>query len=772
MPTPQPPTPIPYIFGIRHHGPGSARSLKEALESLQPDCLLIEGPPDAADVLPLALHPDLQPPVALLIYDPDQPQRAVYYPFAVFSPEWQAIHYGLTNKITVRFMDLPQTHQLAEIPNPNEEIPNPKSQPPTPDPQPLTPDPHPPTPEQLIRRDPLTWLAEAAGYSDGERWWEHIVEQRRDSRDVFAAILEAMTALRESIDPVSSPAPAASPSARHEARREAYMRQTIRAAQREGFERIATVCGAWHGPALIHLDNTQDDADLLKGLPKVKVQATWAPWTHGRLSYRSGYGAGIESPGWYHHLWTTNEEIAIRWLAQVARLLRGEDLEASAAHIIEAVRLAEALAALRDRPLPSLAELNEATQAILCFGDATPLRLIHEKLIVGEILGHVPDDTPMVPLQRDLAREQKRLRLKPEASKNVLALDLRKENDLARSCLLHRLNLLNVPWGKNEQVGRKKKGSFHENWTLQWQPEFAVNLIEAGIWGTTLVDAAAAYTRHLADTAPDLPALTQLVDRALFADLPDAIAYLMTRLQAEAALASDVGHLMGALPPLANVMRYGNVRRADTGVVAHVVDGLVARVCIGLPGACASLNDEAAETMFALLSNVHSAIGLLENPAHTQIWQSTLAKLADQQGLHGLLAGRCVRLLLDAGALAREDAARRTSLALSTAGDPAQAAAWVEGFLKGSGLLLLHDDSLWQVLDEWVTQLKSEVFVQLLPLLRRTFSTFQPAERRMMGEKVKGQKAKSQTPTSKFDSERGDAVLPLAAKMLGLSAEF
>lgn len=30
-----------HLFGIRHHGPGCARSLRKALETLQPDCLLV-----------------------------------------------------------------------------------------------------------------------------------------------------------------------------------------------------------------------------------------------------------------------------------------------------------------------------------------------------------------------------------------------------------------------------------------------------------------------------------------------------------------------------------------------------------------------------------------------------------------------------------------------------------------------------------------------------------------------------------------------------------
>jgi hypothetical protein len=105
--------PTYHVFGIRHHGPGSARSVLKALETLQPDAILVEGPPDADAVLPLLAHESMQPPVALLLYVPEEPRRAAFYPFALFSPEWQALRYGLTRGIPTRFMDLPQAVQLA-----------------------------------------------------------------------------------------------------------------------------------------------------------------------------------------------------------------------------------------------------------------------------------------------------------------------------------------------------------------------------------------------------------------------------------------------------------------------------------------------------------------------------------------------------------------------------------------------------------------------------------------------------------------------------------
>ncbi|MBD1875064.1 hypothetical protein H6F75_16380 [Nodosilinea sp. FACHB-131] len=778
-----------HIFGIRHHGPGSARSLCEALTQLQPDIVLVEGPPDAEAVLPLLIDSQMRPPVALLVYSPENPQQAAYYPFAVFSPEWQAIHYGLTQQIPVRFMDLPQTHRFAMgMADKEQEFAN-QEQPPEDGekaeteslealPQ-LTPNPY---------DDPLSLLAQAAGYSDGERWWEHLVEQRQDSTELFAAILEAMTVLRSHIE-TNPQSPLSNLHSPLEPYREAYMRKTIREAEKQGFQRIAVVCGAWHAPALATMPPAKEDVALLKGLPKLKVEATWVPWTYGRLTISRGYGAGIESPGWYQHLWeqgkrsvgkasllknSTQSSLgttssSIRWMTKVARLLRKQDLDASSASVIEAVRLAETLAALRDRPLPGLPELNEATQTVLCFGDSLPMQLIQQQLIVGERLGKVPAETPMIPLQQDLQRQQKRLRLKPAATETTLDLDLRKPLDLERSHLLHRLNLLEIPWGRQQSTGNTK-GTFRESWRLQWQPEFAIHLIEAGIWGNTIETAAMTWTCDRANQA-NLPNLTKLIDQTLLANLPQAVVRLMKCLESEAALASDMAHLMNALPPLVNVTRYGTVRQFETTTVGHVVNGLITRICIGLPIAAASLDDDAATQMHQQVNDVNGAIAILQQPDALEMWQQVLLQLADQQGLHGLVAGRCCRLLFEAGVFQPEDTARRLGLALSTASEPAQAAAWIEGFLAGSGLSLLHNPTLWQVLDDWVAQLSSETFTAILPLLRRTFSTFAAPERRQMGERVR--QGNSHTPVfvkaGSFDSDRADSVLPLVAQLLGIA---
>jgi hypothetical protein len=735
-----------HLFGIRHHGPGCARSLLQALQALQPDCILIEGPPEADGLMPFVGQPGLQPPVALLVYAPAAPQQAVFYPFAEYSPEWQAIRYANEHAVPTRFCDLPQCHQLGTPASADETEDNR----PRPDADAEA--------DDSPRADPLRWLAHAAGYGDTETWWDHLVEQRSDSLELFAAIAEMMSAARGD---------AASPADQREARREAYMRNAIRQAEKQGYQRIAVVCGAWHVPALASMPSAKSDADLLKGLPKTKLAATWTPWSYGRLASRSGYGAGVAAPGWYHHLWHWPQQASLYWLTEVASLLRRHDLDASSAHIIEAARLADTLSALRERPRAGLDELQEAVRAVFCHDTDAPLRLIQQALLINDRLGEVPAEVPTLPLPQDVQAQQKRLRLAPQADASSVDLDLREPAHLQKSVLLHRLALLGIDWGRNEAV-RGKSGTFHELWRLAWRPEFALRLIEANAWGSTLEAAAGAYAANAALKAETLPELTALVEKLLLADLGGAVDAVMQRIQAVAALTPDLGFMLDALPPLVNAMRYGSVRGTDTNALGRVVDGIIARICIALPFGTRALADDAAATLAQQLNAADQAVRLLQREDHLASWLAALEHCALSDATHALLGGRCSRMLTEQNRWSTEQAARQLALHCSHAVAPLLAAHWLEGFLQGSGILLVHNDELWQLIDSWLAALNRDAFTELLPLLRRTFGAFSLPERRQLAERASaGGAARPATLSHDIDPARAARILPVLHALLG-----
>ena len=738
-----------HFFGIRHHGPGCARSLAQALQQLQPDAILIEGPPEADELLPLAAHAEMRPPVALLVYAPAMPQHASHFPFAEFSPEWQAIQYGQARGVPTRFIDLPMAHTLAAHMSVAAEEGDEKAGEEAGEEAP-----------QPVQRsgDAMAQLAQAAGFSDFETWWDHLVEQRHDSLELFAAIEEMMSVARQSLQ---------EPLSQREAQREAHMRQMIRAAQKQGYERIAVVCGAWHVPALRDMPTAKHDKDVLSDLPKAKVAATWTPWSYGRLSFDSGYGAGVQAPGWYNHLWHTPQRASTYWLTDAVRLLRKNGLDASSAHVIEALRLAESLAALRDRPRAGLNELLEALQSVL-FGDSdAPLRLIERELLVNDRLGTVPAETPTLPLPADVRQLQKSYRMAPRADQQDLELDLRQPKHMEKSVFLHRLSLLGIDWGRTRAVSGKS-GSFHEKWVLAWEPDFEVRLIEANVWGATVEAACNARLVHLARSSNRLADVSRLAEQMLLADAREAVPEVMARMQALAATTHEAGALLEALAPLANVLRYGSTRNTDTASVAQVMDGLVQRACIALPLAARGINEEAAQVLLRQLLQADNAIGLLQKPGHRAAWLEALEQCTRGQA-HPLIAGRAVRILLEQKHWQVEQVAQALSLACTNPIQPLSSAEWLEGFLQGSGLLLVMNEQLWQILQAWVASLPGETFMELLPLLRRTFATFEAAERRQLGQRVATGTVALAPPLASggTDEVRASLVLPVLAALLG-----
>ena len=747
------------LFGIRHHGPGSAASLVAALDDFRPDIVLLECPADAEAALATATNPELVPPVALLVYNPKQQGQASFLPFASFSPEWQAVQWCARNGAHVRCMDLPMSLRFG-MKNAVAEL----------TPSAFTSPPRPPAPagerdrEGEVTIDPVAYIARLAGYTDSEQWWETHLEHAPGNADTFAVVLDLMTTLREELR---------RPETAETLLREAFMRETLRTTLAQGYPRVAVVCGAWHTPVLRAELFKKEDKARLKGLRKVPTETTWIPWTYERLSFRSGYGAGVLSPAWYELLFAEScrtgprAKVLTHWMVLATRLLRGQDVDASSAHAIEGVRLAAALAAVRGLALPGIDELQEAAVAILGGGYAEPLALVHEELVIGVKLGEVPAGLPATPLQQDLSQQQKTLRLKPEAMSKPLDLDLRQPAQLDRSHLLHRLRLLDINWGEPEDV-TGARSTFHEIWTLEWEPEMALAVIEAGRWGNTVLAAAAARTTARAAEATDLEAVSKLLEEALRADLSPAIPALLARLETIGAGTRDVTHLLAALPPLAQVLRYGNVRRTDTQQVAQVVQQLVPRLCIGLPAACAGLNYDAAKSLLARIEATHQAIRLLQNQTHEAAWYAALAVVQRHAATNGLLAGTAARMLFDAQQASAIATAAILGLALAPAQPTDYATAWIEGFLRGSGLLLIHHRELFNLLDGWLSELAEDTFREIVPLLRRAFTDFSLPERRQILEIASADVA---TPAAAsevdFDWERGARVLPGLRELLG-----
>ena len=82
------------------------------------------------------------------------------------------------------------------------------------------------------------------------------------------------------------------------------------------------------------------------------------------------------------------------------------------------------------------------------------------------------------------------------------------------------------------------------------------------------------------------------------------------------------------------------------------------------------------------------------------------------------------------------------------------------------------NEDLWSIIDEWIDRLKEERFMEILPILRRTFASFSAPERQKMldlvQQKRKGKRQKKKGKNT-INEARAQQVIPIIQKILGLS---
>ena len=720
-----------HYLGIRHHGPGSAKRLLAALDNLNPVQVLIEGPADCTTLLPLLADRDMQPPVALLAYAAEQPERSLYYPFVQFSPEYQACLWAVRHQAQLSFIDLPVSVQLAgpitTSDEQNSDLPDPA------------------VVSDHFSHDPIAALARLSGYEDSEAWWNDLIEQNQDDdMAIFATVEQAMTALREKTADGND-------ESYRDLIREAYMRLEIAKAAKTVEGATVVVCGAWHVPAFRQTHSQKDDrafiARLPKKLPASKIKSTWIPWTSPRLATMSGYGAGISSPMWYLHLWQqrNNPRSLQLWLAQITQALRDSGQIVSTASVIEAVRLSHSLAAVRNRPAPGFEEIREAVVACLCFGERLVWQQLEAKLLLGHEVGSIPENAPLVPLLEDLQRQQKRHKLKAEALEKELSLDLRSDAGLGKSVLLHRLSILNAPWGKLTDSG-SSRGTFRERWILSWQPEYAVQLVENLIYGSTIEQAANNRLSELLIAEKHLGRLAETVQLALEAQLDQAADTGLTHLDKRAAQTSDALELLASLPPLIHMHRYGTAREVSMQHVGTLIERLAIQAALALPYACRNLNEEESQHYSRCIAKAQQSLLLAElDESITDDWWQSLQQVIEQPGSSMQISGLCTRLLYQAHKIDAAELQNQLGRVLSPAVATVEAARFFDGFFAGAVQQLLYDRVLMTAVENWLMQLQESEFIEYLPLFRRVFASLDASERKRLIDNVANNHGKQQS---------------------------
>ena len=709
----------PNFFGIRHLSPAGAYYLRGFLDERKPRLVLVEGPSDFGDMLSDIVRGETKPPIAVLAYTKEAPVRTVLYPFAEYSPEYQAIQWCHKHQVECRFMDLPSETFLA-IPESGMQE----------------------TEGEEGRMNVYEQLDRKSGGDGHDTFWERVMEQAGSKEayhlgaNSFGANIRSFTEGTEN-DWAET------------ALREAYMRRQIRKAVDSGVEPqdIVVVTGSYHVEGL---KNWRDADEDLADMPKVGANHTLMPYSYYRLSTRAGYGAGNKAPAYYALLWeglNRGEPMyaVYSYLIRLAEYQRGKGNPVSSASVIEAVRLAMSLAQLRGGTIASLRDLRDAAETCLGEGSVSNIILATADTEIGTAIGALPDGVSRTSIQEDFYRQLKDLKLEKyrDITAQDLMLDLRENRrvsseksafiDLHRSFFLHRLRVIQVGFAQQQAVSQDN-ATWSEHWVVRWTPEAEIELVESALRGDTIDGAASFVMKERVESADKMGDIALVIEDACCCGMEKAVSYATAALQRMAVDAASVEDLAKTAHRLSIVVQYGNIRRIDAKPLEPILQQLFYRACLILESACVC-DDAASQVITAAMEQLNSA-ELAHDFLDSAEWIKVLDSISERDDLNTKLSGFAAAILLERGSMDTQQLRTEVSRRLSK-GIPADlGAGWFEGLAMKNRYALIARLSLWESLNDYLVTLDDEEFKRALVFLRRAFADFSAAEKDQIAENL------------------------------------
>lgn len=712
----------PFIYGVRHLSPAGAWHLRRFLDEKKPRLVLVEGPSDLNDQMENLTRRETKPPIAILAYTKEPPIRTILYPFAEYSPEYQAFLWCREHKTACRFMDLPSDVFLSFPEGEQGGV---------------------DVEGEEGRMNVYALLDRKAGEDGHETFWERTMEHMgggyHEGANTFGRELRDMTAGEDADWPETVV-------------REAYMRRQLADAVAEGFapEEIVAVTGAFHVEGLLSPEQPAMTDEEIKNLPRVQANHTLMPYSYYRLSARSGYGAGNRAPAYYELLWQgllKGEPMyaAYSYLSKIAGYQREQGNPVSSAEVIEAVRLASALAGLRGGSVPVLRDLRDAAVTCLGKGSFSAVSLAVADTEIGTAIGTLPEGVSRTSIQEDFYRLLKEHKLEKYRSLTAqdIMLDLRENRrvstekaaflDLHRSFFLHQLRVLEISFVSMQSVNQEN-ATWSEHWVIRWTPEAEMELVEAALKGDTVEQAAAFRMKERAEQAADIGGIAEVIEDGFTCGMASVVNYAVSALQKKAVDAVSVEGLAQTVYRLSTVLSYGSIRRLDTGPLEPILKQMFYRACLLLPGACVC-DDAASKEIVAAMERLNAA-ALAHEFLNREQWLSALRETAGRDDLNTRLSGFAMAILLERGCAASEELKLEVQRRLSR-GVPAElGAGWFEGLAMKNRYALIARLSLWEDLDSYLEELDPEEFKRALVFLRRAFADFTSAEKDEIAENL------------------------------------
>lgn len=731
-------------YPVRHHSPACAWHLESVIRRYQPTCILVEGPENANDLIPVLSHPDTKAPVALYyscrdtegLLDPEGEEQSYrcYYPFLSCSPELIALREAAKRKIPAKFMDLSYGQILMATKNhrglrSDQERHSYASD------------------RYLAKNQFLERLCENAQVRSFEEFWESYFETdgMNMTDEEFVSQVNAYCLLARENTPEQELLEDGCIA------REAHMAKKIEEACRK-YRRVLIIAGGFHIWGLMHPQG-QDLKQTLKNQAVYPMR-----YSMDAADALSGYASGMPSPAFYRDVWKAMhgpegenawDQTVLDYLVKTGRGLRQKGHTISAYDETCALEQAQGLASLRGKSAPGLYELQDAVLSCFVKGEASlsgvePLRILR-KLTTGNEAGQLCTGAPIPPLVQDFLAQCRKFRLKTDiALRQETALSIFAEpRHRELSCFFHRTQFLECGFAQKKKgpdlLNRKDRNLVREIWEYRWNAAVDGRLIEHSVSGGTVLDACIAELRDRLHAASDAREGAWLLVQGFLMGLGEISDSMIDRMHALLVSDGDFSSLCDACISL-NDLRQWQIAYDQQN--SEEYDELL--------GQCFMRVMQLLPSMYCVdqrsVKKVQNSCMMIYQITEQDTFAQYRRKLLDafevlsrhnpiQPALHGTVLG----LLYGAD----PDWKQKIDLVITgylkgTRGMMLQSAEFLQGLFFAARDLLLVDPEFLVLIDQLLCNLEDEDFTSLLPELRLAFSYFRPTETDRIASRAAG----------------------------------
>lgn len=758
-------------FPVRHHSPACSFHLKRAVAEYEPDLILIEGPENAGSQIPVLLHQDTKPPLALyyayrdragLVTDKKGDYKC-YYPFLDCSPELTALREAGTREIPARFIDLSYGEILigtaggkgvrreGEKQTYNDDY-------------------------LLSRSRYLTMLCEKTGLRDFEELWEKYFEIQGLTEPTEAFVRHMMTycILSRMHTPKEELAEDGT------ILRERYMAEQIACASRE-YQRILVVTGGFHSYGLWELLSQEENGTFAYTGEPVKLhreterQQEVYPMAYSMeaADALNGYASGMQSPGFYHRVWRNiengnrtkssgweeeglaagtgedqaekrkqtgaYEEAVLHFLAETGRQARRKEESVSSYDEICAFSMAQGLAALRGKQEPGIYELRDCACSAFVKGELNlstdgALRIL-KSLTTGSQVGRLCKEAARPPLLTDFEEQCGRFGLKIHSTvEQTVTLEIfKKEKHLQLGRFFYRTEFLDCSFARRKKgadlVNRKDQNRVREIWNYKWSEQVIAALIDASISGGTVEEAARCLLESRFQESSGCREAAKLLVQGFLMGLSQKQEQLRVHLAEVLAIDGDFFSLTEGFSQLLMLMELQDLYRVRDELDLERMTDICFQKIIQLLPSMGQVGEEQQQKCMESLRLLYEAAGRRNEGERKPVLMEALKSLLERGKVQPGVEGTVLGLLYGYEGSYGEVITRTVRGYMQGSGEIlSRSAAFLRGLFFSARDFVFVSKEFLALIDELLGRLSGEEFLKLLPELRMAFGYFTPLE--------------------------------------------